>query len=93
MKKVTLKFLWKNIKLNLIENKYINNNKIFYGLVENNWEYFSDITKNVDDSNRNYINNDFTYCFDSSKELREWLQKYINIKEFWKYGYWYYFIS
>lgn len=30
MKKVTLKFLWKNIKLNLIEDKYINNNKIFY---------------------------------------------------------------
>lgn len=60
----------KEYDLELEENRYENNNRLFYWLVDKkDWEYFSDITTNYTDIDLDddecLLNNDFLSCFDN----------------------------
>lgn len=93
---VYLNFLWKKRKLELIQDQYQNNNKLYlwlYDIKEN--DYFCDITCNDPNcllaQNQNIIDNDFIQiCFNNNIEnLKNRLKENLNIKDF-DYYFWYY---
>ena len=77
----------KTYNVNLIINKYANNNRLYLGLEDaDNWEHFCDITENHpeisndslqfnlwDWAERVVLDNDFISCFDSVWDAKKWL--------------------
>lgn len=86
MKKTTLKFLWKNKTLYIVESEYCDNWHKYFWLYDKNGELFSDITTNFDflDENEYAIDNDFiNCCFDDNKALRKRINENFNITSQW----------
>lgn len=94
---VKIKHKWEML---LIKSNYQSNNKIYYWLIEKaTWEYFSDITVNLDSNindfeNYNFIDWDFIDCVFNRKieDCKKRLEKTLKIKGFWKVLGYYYFI-
>ena len=88
MKNLQLKAFWKTYNLELEKSKYLNNDRIFLWLIDaNDWEYFSDITINVDSietlPDECLINPDFEFCFKTTEEMRKRLEKNLKITSRW----------
>lgn len=88
MKNLRLKAFWKTYKLELEKSKYLNNDRIFLWLIDaKDWEYFSDITINVDSietlPDECLINPDFEFCFETTEEMRKRLEKNLKITSRW----------
>lgn len=96
-RKLYLKTPFWEYNLKLRKSNYLNNNKLYLGLVDiKNWEYFSDITVNLDldpvYNDYNFIDRDFIdCCFSDIQHLEERLKDNLKIKEFHKLGDYYYF--
>ena len=91
MRKLKLKFLWKNLELLLDEQIYETWNKYLW-LYEKNWEFFSDISVNFDwiGSTEIAISKDFeNCCFENSEQLYQRIKKNFDIKSRWIHN-WYF---
>ena len=91
MKRTTLKFLWKNKTLYIVESEYCNNWHKYFWLYDKNGELFSDITTNFDflDENEYAIDNDFiNCCFENSFECyKRLLKNFPVIDYYYKQGF------
>lgn len=69
--------------------KYMDGN-LYFWLFEKNWEYFSDISINIEWLKKNEfaINSDFiNCCFSNINECITWLHEYFDIKNIENNGY------